>query len=154
MDTIAALKDSPLFADLDILTIENLAEYMELRTFRAGQVIAAEGDVEDASRFYVVLSGQVRIAKGSGDSAAQIGLIEAGQHFGEMGIILEEGRTATATAATDCALFTLTMDDVERALADDPLSAAMFLRALAVVMARRLKATTDELAALRERLEA
>lgn len=70
------------------------------RRFRAGEVIFSTGEAGDG--FYVLASGRVKIsaAVGSGEPR-QLALIEAGDFFGEMAVLDDAPRSATATAETD-----------------------------------------------------
>ena len=55
------LKQVSLFAGLDAQTIEQLASITELRTYKAGQQVYAEGEADAA--LFIVISGTIRIDK-------------------------------------------------------------------------------------------
>lgn len=82
------------------------------RRFDAGAVIFSAGEPGDG--FYVLESGRVKIsaAVGSGEPR-QLALIEAGDFFGEMAVLDDAPRSATATADTDV---TVAFVDRERLL--------------------------------------
>ena len=74
---------------------------MEKATYSAGTVLFHEGD--DGSTAYLVASGVVEISRGEGSERKVLGEISAGGLFGEMALISNMPRMATATAKEDTA---------------------------------------------------
>ncbi len=70
---------------------------MDQKNFAKGDVIFKEGEVGDSA--FLVASGRVEITRVQNGTAAVIGEIKAGQIFGEMALINDKPRTATARAA-------------------------------------------------------
>lgn len=68
------------------------------RTAEPGEVIFQEYDM--ASEMYVILEGEVELAIG----AKVVETLGPGEPFGEMALIDQSPRTATATAKTACKL--------------------------------------------------
>ncbi len=69
------------------------------KSFQAGEIIFAEGDA-DNDRFYVMEQGEVEIA----NHKKFLETIQPGGFFGEMGLVNNKPRSATATAKTDCVI--------------------------------------------------
>src|SRR6202012_4139014 len=69
-----------------------------INEFDAGDVIFEEGST--GRELFVVLEGQVEIAKINGASTAVIVTLGKGEFFGEMAVIDGSSRSATAIAAT------------------------------------------------------
>jgi hypothetical protein len=90
------LRGVPLLAPLPEPVLERLAREAEPVSFPAGATIVREGDRGD--RFYVVSAGTVEIL------GRRFG---PGEAFGEIALLRDVPRTATATAATDVSLVTL-----------------------------------------------
>jgi hypothetical protein len=90
------LRGVPLLAALPEPVLERLARESAQAAFPAGATIIREGDEGD--RFYVVSSGTVEIL------GREFG---AGDAFGEIALLRDVPRTATATAITDVSLVTL-----------------------------------------------
>jgi CRP-like cAMP-binding protein len=67
-----------------------------------------------------VRSGRVSIHKELGDGPALIEMVETGGYFGEMAIIDDLPRTATATAELDTSLLVLHKSDFRTAVQDYP----------------------------------
>ncbi len=77
---------------------ELFANEVEPRTYDAGDVIFRQWDM--GAEMYVVLEGEVEITI----DAAVLETLEPGQPFGEMALIDQVPRAATATAKTPCKL--------------------------------------------------
>ena len=95
-ESTGLLRGVPLLASLPEPVLERLARESAPVSFPAGATIVREGEPGD--RFYVVESGTVEILGrpfGPGDS------------FGEIALLRDVPRTATATARTDVSLVTL-----------------------------------------------
>ena len=104
MDVEEALASTKLLSSLDRKTIKRLAEQGKHRSYAAGEVIIREG--APASALYIILSGKVHfeVAKGGSAPVATAG---PGDFFGELALIEEHPRSATAIAdePTECILF-------------------------------------------------
>lgn len=71
--------------------------------YRAGEVIFRQGYPGDHA--YIVQSGEVAIIKEHDDgSREQLAILKAGEMFGEIAVMDDVNRTATAQAHTDCVL--------------------------------------------------
>jgi CRP-like cAMP-binding protein len=113
-----------------------------IERFSDGQAIVTEGII--SSKAYIVLEGEVRIAKKVGERLVTVGLLKKEDVFGEMGLFQDTYRSATVTAKgnvtvgiIDKRYFNELMDSVP----DD-------LRAILSAIIDRLRITTANLAAL------
>lgn len=81
------------------------SEYFDYRVFGDGDKIFSEG--ERASEAFVIREGQVRITRNIDGAVKQLGLRKANTVIGEMGVISDLPRMATATAVgeTFCCVF-------------------------------------------------
>ena len=70
---------------------------MDQKSFAIGEVIFKEGDAGDSA--FLVASGRIQITRVHEGTASVIGEIKTGQLFGEMALINDKPRTATAIAA-------------------------------------------------------
>ena len=73
----------------------------DVRPYAPGEVIFTEGQAGDA--MYAVLEGEVEITK----QGRVLEVVASGGVFGEMALIDQEPRSATAIAKTDCKLVTV-----------------------------------------------
>ena len=71
--------------------------------FKAGEIIFRQGYPGDHA--YIIKSGEVAIIKEHDDgSREQLAILKSGEMFGEIAVLDEVTRTATAEAHTDCVL--------------------------------------------------
>lgn len=80
-----------------MVNVDIIKRERNTKTYTAGEIIFAEGDA-DSNCMYVVEQGQVEIA----NTIRFLELIEPGGFFGEMALVNDKPRSATATAKTDC----------------------------------------------------
>jgi CRP/FNR family transcriptional regulator, cyclic AMP receptor protein len=95
------LKTVPLFKDLSRHDIEQVGQLTEEIDVPAGQVLTREG--APGSEFFVILEGEVRIEAGG----EQIRTMEAGDFLGEIALVDDGPRTATATTVGPAKLLVL-----------------------------------------------
>lgn len=104
-----------------------------VRTCSPGEVLFREGD--RGVEMYYILRGAVRLTRGD----VELKTMRAGEYFGEMSMLLEAPRTATATVVDpDTELVVISQKNFDVIVAEDPQVVLQLLRE----MARRL-ADTD-----------
>jgi CRP/FNR family cyclic AMP-dependent transcriptional regulator len=67
--------------------------------YRAGDTIVREGEKGD--ELFIIRSGKVRIFKGKGPDSVTLAVLNQGEYLGEMALLGEYPRSASATAETD-----------------------------------------------------
>src|SRR5437870_6480674 len=92
------------------------AQRDELRAPK-GTVIFRQGD--PGHEMFVISEGQVRLTIGTGGVEKEVGLFGRGMFFGELSLLSEEPRSATATAAEDSTLLVIGRDVFKMMLQDD-----------------------------------
>ena len=112
-EATALLRGVPLLAPLPEPVLERLAREATSVSVPAGVPIVREGDPGD--RFYVVSSGRVSILGRT---------FLAGEAFGEIALLRDVPRTATATAVTDVTLVALEREPFVAAVTGHAPSAA------------------------------
>ena len=111
------------------------SEGVSTRHFKAGETIFNEGD--PAAEVYVIWSGRVGIQLGD----RLIDTLEANEIFGEMALIDDKPRSATAIALTDVALAPISEMQFLLLVTRKPAFALEVMR----VLARRLRAANKAL---------
>lgn len=92
------LKRTPLLAGLSKRDLEEVGRLADEVDVRAGRVLLKEGDT--GREFFVIIDGQIDITK-EGQHLRTMG---AGEFLGDIALVVERPRTATATAITDSRL--------------------------------------------------
>ncbi len=137
------LASMPLFRPLDREELHSLVAQATERVYVAGQIVVRQG--EAAESVYVVLSGQVRVVEGASDTPladrflAELGY---GEIVGEVGILLNQPRSATVVAGEVTRCMVLPKKDFLHVLEN---SAGLAV-ALGRVLAQRLYKTDGVLA--------
>lgn len=93
--TMDALKNVPMFRDLNKKALERIEKIARERSFKAGEVIVKEGD--EGVGFFLVTSGKVAVTKEGKD----LNTLHDGDFFGEMALLDNYRRSATVTAVDD-----------------------------------------------------
>ena len=95
---IGALRACRLFAGLDDASLALVAGALRVRRFRRGETVFHAGDPGDA--LFIVADGQVKITVPSDDGSepAILTTIGPGGFFGELALLDEASRSATAVA--------------------------------------------------------
>jgi MFS family permease len=101
---LALLRAIPIFAPLDIPTVDHLAQQLGARMVQDGTVVISQGAVGD--RFYLIDRGRVSVTA-DGRRVADLG---PGDFFGEIALLRDVPRTATVTATEETRLLTLERD--------------------------------------------
>ena len=114
-----ALRASLLFENLSDGELCIVADFMQPRTAKKGEVIFAEGAAGE--EMFVLISGRIGAqVHHSGDSKGHIFAVKPGDFFWEMSIIANESRSATLTAVVDSQLMALSGIDFFRIVFEHP----------------------------------
>lgn len=109
------------------------------REYVAGQTIFARGDQDRSALYLYKGSVDIDLVPPEERRGSPLSTVGEGEFFGEMAWMLDEPRSAWATATGDCTVFVLPPAVFERFLAQD---AGASMR-LATLLAERLKANND-----------
>ena len=101
-----------------------------LRRFSSGDVIFHEGDL--GTEMYIVQDGQIEILRQGSEGPQRLALLEKGDFFGEMAILDELPRTATAAAVSDARLVEINGATFDEMLRANPEIAIRIMRKLSL----------------------
>jgi CRP-like cAMP-binding protein len=113
-EKLEILRGVPLFADLDERSLQAVAILAHEVAFTAGDSFMLEG--ENGDEFYVIVDGTVRIERGG----RAVRSMTAGGFLGEIALLEQRPRTATATATTDVRALEIRSHEFERLMATLP----------------------------------
>jgi len=142
-DAVAILKRSPVFSEVSDSAIASLLPQCRQISRKAGTGLFRAG--QEAERFFVVISGRVKVFQLSPRGDEQIlHLFDEGQTFGEAAMWAGGNFPAGAEVVKDATLLIVPRSAVRKALADNP--------DLAMGMLAGLSGKLQEFAALIEQL--
>jgi CRP/FNR family transcriptional regulator len=100
------LRNTLLFHGVSDSELEKVAQAASEKKFGKHQVVFKEGEAGNA--LYIIKKGLVKISKGSTDGRAKtLALLKPGEVFGEMSVLSDEKRTATAETMLECSLLVI-----------------------------------------------
>ncbi len=114
------LKKIPLLEELNEDDHKEIVKHITLEYYPAHYVLFREND--PGSAVYIIKHGMVRIYHGgaTSDEDKEIALISDNDVFGEMAIISEKPRNATAQTMTESEIFVLKKEDFTGLIASNP----------------------------------
>lgn len=128
------LAQVPLFKDLTPRELQLLSASCRERDYPAGATLLRQG--ETGVGLFIIVSGGVRVTqRQDGGTERDLGLLGRGDVLGEMSLLDDLPRSATATAAEACRTLVLPVWDFRAALREAPDIAIKLLG----VLSRRLR---------------
>ncbi|MEX2655718.1 MAG: ATP-binding protein [Acidimicrobiia bacterium] len=135
MTEVSALRAVPLFTELSNDDLERLAQRTTAVVLDSGEQLFAEGDHGDTA--FVIVRGALEITKRSGDRDVHLATRRPGEVIGEMALLQDAPRSATARAVEETELISIPRAEIDELL--DTSSEAV--RALFKVLLERWQAT-------------
>jgi CRP/FNR family transcriptional regulator/CRP/FNR family cyclic AMP-dependent transcriptional regulator len=125
-----ALQIVPFFTQLPKEEIMELAAHLVMRRFNQGQVIFHHGD--PGGLLYIISQGKVKISHSTQDGQeALLAILGTGDFFGELALLDDSPRSATAEALETTDTLTLHREDFRHYLSSNPDFAMHVLQTMA-----------------------
>jgi len=106
----STLKNGPLLNGLSGEEIQLVVNAATRRHFKSGEKICTQGQVGES--MFIILSGRVRMSVHKDDGNEQaLSILQQGNHFGELVLLVGGRRTATATALMDTEVLEIAKQD-------------------------------------------
>jgi CRP-like cAMP-binding protein len=137
------LKKIPLFADLTENEIYQVMKLSFEKKYPKDSTLFVEGMAGEI--LYIIKSGKVDIVKKTPQGEALLATLGAGDFLGEMSLIDDSKRSATARVAEDSELVVITRKCFNDMLQGDPHITAKLLLHFLRVSAKRLRDTDKRL---------
>lgn len=119
MPILNILKKVPIFKNLKDLDFKKILNILKEKSFKKGDHIFYEYD--DGDEFYVVGSGRIKIYKMSmGGQIKALAYLQKGDFFGEMALLENRPRSASAIVSQDSELFVIKQTDFKKFLISNP----------------------------------
>ncbi len=144
---VELLRSLAAFSALPEERLRVLAPLLQPLSVSDTSAFVREGERGDG--MYCIVSGRVRIAKSLAEGGQKdLALLGPGDSLGEMDLLREGPRTASAFAVGALELLCLKTVALRNWLAEDPSTAAGFYAKMAAAQSARLQRTSDEVALL------
>ena len=139
MATYDDLRRVPLFSELPDADLDVICEQCCDARVDAGEVLFREGDEGDAA--YVITGGSLEIVKETAERDVVLAVRKPGEVIGEMALLQDEPRMATARARDDVSLLLIPKPAMAHLLDTSPGA----VRALFGIILERLRTTESQL---------
>ena len=144
LEVLSLLGNVYLFANLTTEELKAISKICHDDHFNQGDVIFQESTVGD--KFYIITTGSVRIAKqipGIGQEA--LAVLHVGDYFGEMALMNNLPRSASAIAHENVSVLTIDKTDFNRLLFSNRDIAYKLLWVFCRTLSSRLRETNEKL---------
>ena len=135
-----AIRDFFLFVDLPFHTRLRMSRVCRARVFSKGEALITEGD--PGSSMFLLTQGRARVSHGK----VKLATLCAGEHFGELGLLDDQPRSATVTALEAGALLEISREALLEFCGREPALGTQILWRLLDVLASRIRKTNERFA--------
>ena len=140
-ETLSLFEENMLLGRLLEREYPNRKEFFAKRSLAPGEVLFLEGDkLDTSSSMFIIRSGLIAIVKGTLSSPILLGIRAGGESVGEMGVLEELPRSASAIALEDTALIEINRSNFLGLLNESPSFSHEVMRLLS---ARLREASSD-----------
>jgi len=142
-ELVKFLREVPLFSELTREESDDLLEVVEEISLPAKRIIFQEGDKGDS--LFIIKSGRIKISKKylKGEEKT-LALLGPKSIFGEMALLEDSGRSASATAEDDVKLLELSRKDLDGLAEMNPFAGFKIMFGIARVLSFRLRKMDEE----------
>ncbi len=137
------LKNIYLFEDFSDDELSVMDKVVTKRNVEVGQDIFSQG--QQAESLFVIAYGSIRLSQEGKGGDTVIRPLATGSHFGEMAMVDDQPRSATATAMEHTELLEISYAGLRQLFEARPEIGAKFYRSLAHYLSGRLRDTTEQL---------
>jgi CRP-like cAMP-binding protein len=132
-----------LFHDLRSRDMGRIMQAVQKRTYRAGEVLFSEGQVGKA--VFIIRSGRVKLVRATSSGERTLGFLSPGQLFGEMALLENLPRTASAVMVEEGDIYLLYTSALEELSKSSPTIGAALMRNMAIMLSGLLRKSNLEI---------
>lgn len=133
----------PTFKRFTQLQLKNLLQIVHNRAFTAGEYVFYQNDPGIA--LYIIRNGEIKIIKSNDDgNEVELTRCSRGDFFGELALLDNDIRSASAIAVTDTNVAVIFKPDLDRFIEKYPKKGNQILRGLSQIIATRLRILDEE----------
>jgi len=141
LDRIQFLKTVPFFDQLSNRQLKSVSDIMFERTYDIDESIFEEG--QPGAALFLILDGKIAIEICRETGTTPLAVLDAGAFFGEMALLDETPRSATARALERTRTLALYRNDLNGLVHRDAKTACQIYRSLAGMIGDRLRLTNE-----------
>jgi CRP-like cAMP-binding protein len=143
-DTLSFLGTVPLFSSLSKRELNTINSIVHQRTYQEEEFIFRKG--QPGAAMFIVKSGTVNIIDHDENNQSNaLTTLDAHSFFGELALLDDSPRSASAVAAKTTETFAFFRTDLDRLLTAFPQIGLKVYRSLAMIIGNRLKDTNEQL---------
>lgn len=146
------LKKVPIFNELKKAELREFKRIIHNRHYRKNEIVFYEG--EPGVGMYIIETGMIGIYKEStNETKEELAVLRSGEFFGEMALLDESPRSATAIAIENSHVIGLFRPDLFELIGRKPRLGNKILLKLAQMIAERLRLSNHELQEVKQQIE-
>jgi CRP-like cAMP-binding protein len=136
------LREVALFQGLGEGDLGEILRISEAVRIDAGEYVFGEGERGD--HFYIVVHGSIELRKSAGSESKRLAVLRAGQAFGEMALLNQTPRSASACALEDTYLLSVSRPAFSQMLGGDTLSVRLLRNLSKALWATSVRLASQE----------
>lgn len=148
-DTRTLLKNTSIFASLGNRELDSIERIMYKRAYEAGEAVFHQGD--PGIGMYIIQRGTISIIQMPAEHL--LADLHEGDFFGEIALLNETPRSASAIAKTECALLCVSQPDLLGLFQRNPKLGVKVLMPLSQITGQRVIQLDQEVLTLHEQIE-
>jgi CRP-like cAMP-binding protein len=138
-DLETLLRSMPPFEDVRKKSLGHLMELMHNRVYQQGEYLFYQGD--PGVCLFIIREGEVKIEFKKDDTSFELVTLTRGDFFGEMALLEDDVRSASAIALTEVQANVIFRPDLNEFVERNPKEGIKILRGMAKILATRLRET-------------
>lgn len=147
-DIFKILKNVPTFSELNSKELSEVEKIIHRREYKKGEPIFRMGD--PGLGMYIIITGSVNIIEErEGENATTLAVLKDGAFFGDLALLDESPRSASAIAGENSEILGFFRPDFLDLLYRKPRLGIKILFSLSKVIGERLRRTNEQLSALK-----